>query len=99
MERRAWARRTTTDEAYRRAAGRRRVNSVRRAQAAIRRQQVVQLALEMHMGLKQRGICPRIASIPGVHRGTIWRDVRAVLAMCRLGDECPACGRLLADDR
>jgi hypothetical protein len=83
-----WSDPTSTDEAHRRAAGRRLYNGVRHAQAMVRAGEVIRLLNERGMG---RGVQAQIARELGVHRSTVSRDV--MRALSRDGQPCRTCGR------
>ena len=78
MKKRAWAQPVPTNEAHRRAGGRRRYNAERQAQAAARQARVLDL-LE-HYGMR-RGVFARIARQLGVHRSTVLRDAKYPTAL------------------
>ena len=76
MSNKDWNKPTTSDEAYRRASGRRHYNAVRKLRASFRRTQVVRL-LRVY-GLLDWGVQSRIAEQLGVSRATICRDIKAI---------------------
>ena len=76
MSNKDWNKPTTSDEAYRRASGRKHYNAVRQFRAAFRRTQVIRL-LQIY-GLLDRGVQSRIAEQLGVSRATVSRDVKAI---------------------
>jgi hypothetical protein len=86
VSRREWSASTSTDEAHRRASGRRQYNAVRQFRAILRRAEVAQLLNQLGYG---HGVQVRIARRLGVSPATISRDVAAVLAAPR---RCPRCG-------
>lgn len=87
MQRRSWwSESTSTDEAYRRASGRRKYNSVRQVRAILRRQEVAALLGQLGYG---HGVQVQIARRLGVSPATVSRDVAALLAAPR---RCPRCG-------
>jgi hypothetical protein len=67
---------TTTDQAYRRAGGRRRYNKQRQALALLRRLCILH---HLHTQGYHRGTLSALADAWGVHRSTIGRDVRRLL--------------------
>lgn len=80
-----WAAPVSTDEAARRAAGRRRYNSVRQLQAQLRRIDVECLLYQFGW---QHGTQARIAEALGVSESTVSRDLKAVFPGAI---RCPAC--------
>ena len=90
-----WGAPTSSDEAHKRAGGRRRYNSHRQFVAFVRRQMVVALAWEF--GLARRGSRSRIARAIGVHRSTVSKDIKAILAEMNEARDCPACGQPVKD--
>jgi hypothetical protein len=85
-----WSAPTDPETVARRAAGRRHFNAVRRFQRAYRRMQVARLLLKYGQdGLRAHGLRARIARELGVSRGTITRDVQALIERSRL--RCPLC--------
>jgi hypothetical protein len=83
-----WTTPTTSDEAARRAGGRRRYNRWRRFMV-LRRQAVVMRLLSCKGGFFRRGIQAELARALRVSRATICRDIKYLL---RLGWPCPHCG-------
>jgi len=95
VQRRSWWSETvSTDEAHARYLGRRRYNSLRRDQAAMRRIEVAELIVAAG-GFLVPGVRSRIARHLGVHRSTVSRDVRALLRGLP-APACPCCGALRA---
>jgi hypothetical protein len=84
-----WSAPTSTDEAHARAAGRRRYNGVRQAQAQLRRALVLHLVIDY--GGLHRGVQAKIARDLGVSEATISRDLRGILAPTKRA-RCPLCG-------
>ena len=85
MNRQAWAQQTTPEAAYHRAAGRRRHNAARRRVAqrrlfplaqAIARTGDLEAVLCRKAPVVPRGLISAVAKDLGVHRSTVWRDVR-----------------------
>ena len=68
-----WSAKTDFDAVCKRAAGRRRYNAKRRAEAKERYLQVVEAI--MPTGGRKRGTQAQLARVLGVHRSTICRDV------------------------
>ncbi len=89
-DRKAWGQWINTDEAYRRAGGRRHYNAVRQFRASFRR---LTVASRLLAGLSQAAIAREL----GVHRSTINRDIAAMAKMARRSGFCPCCGSLLSD--
>ena len=81
----SWSTRTTSDEAFRRAGGRRAYNSWRGFMKILRRRDVARLVLEYG---HRRGVQARIAAVLGVSEATITRDVAAL----NKPPLCPHCG-------
>ena len=77
------------DEVCRRAAARRRWNSLRTFLASERRRQVLELVLAL--GGLERGAQSRIAEALGVHRSTISKDLKRILPLAKV---CEGCGSL-----
>jgi hypothetical protein len=77
------------DEVCRRAAARRRWNSLRTFLANERRRQVLELVVAL--GGLERGAQSRIAEALGVHRSTISKDLKRILP---LAEVCAGCGVL-----
>ena len=106
MDRAAWGSPTSPTVVARRAAGRRRYNSVRNLLAAERRAQVARLACEL-LGEYPRhdspdrpvgawlgwGMQAEIARRLGVHRSTVSRDMAHSLREVQALRPCPSCGR------
>jgi DNA invertase Pin-like site-specific DNA recombinase len=69
----SWSTWTTSQEAYRRASGRRRYNAERQAAAAAR--QIKVLVLLDQYG-RRKGVYAKIARELGVHRSTVLRDAK-----------------------
>ena len=69
----------SADEAYRRAGGRRRHNSLRKLAAELRRGDLAVLMREGGLG---PGAQSRYARVLGVHRSTISRDLDILIARC-----------------
>jgi hypothetical protein len=88
-----WSTRTTWNEVQRRAAGRNRINAVRRLRAVLRRGEVVQLLKTFRVF--NRGSQAEIARRLGVSEATISRDVKLLLFSSR---PCPTCGGLRNPD-
>jgi hypothetical protein len=93
LTRAKWAAPTSTDIAYRRAAGRRRYNSVRKLRADLRAVQIFRRLVECEFA---RGAQRKIAAEFGVSQSTVSR------AMDRLPRppgqlRCPLCGALRLD--
>jgi hypothetical protein len=86
VSRSEWSRSTSSDEAQRRASGRRQYNSVRHVRAIVRRQEVAVLLDQLGYG---HGVQVVIARRLGVSPSTISRDVAAILAAPQ---RCPRCG-------
>jgi hypothetical protein len=86
VKRSEWSRSTSTDEAHRRASGRRQYNAVRHLRAFFRRQEVAELLDQLGY---RHGVQVVIARRLGVSPATISRDVAVVLAAPR---RCPRCG-------
>jgi DNA-binding CsgD family transcriptional regulator len=72
MTKRDWHRRTTPEQAARRAGGRRHYNQIRALQALVRGLEVARLAA---LGYRQAEIARQL----GVHRSTVCRDVAKLL--------------------
>jgi DNA-binding NarL/FixJ family response regulator len=72
MNTREWSRRTTPEEAARRAGGRRHYNDLRQLAALLRGLEVARLAA---LGYRQAAIAREL----GVHRSTVCRDVAKLL--------------------
>jgi hypothetical protein len=85
----SWSQPVSTDEAQRRASGRRRHNALRHIAQARRRTEVARRLAEMKRGLPQ-GIQTELARELGVAPSTICRDIAALLREHRL--PCPHCG-------
>lgn len=79
----------------RRAAGQRHYNAWRHFLALYRQKQVAELLVKSGKGLFTRGVQTEIARALHVHRSTICRDNKALLAAARLGRPCPLCGTVL----
>ena len=82
----------------RRAAGRRAYNARRSFMRAQRRWELVQ-ALRKYRGPRgflTRGVQTELAAALGVHRSTICRDIKALLAEVNAGRPCPLCGCQMA---
>jgi hypothetical protein len=91
----SWSAPVSTAEAHRRAAGRRRYNSIRTLQARLRAIQAFRKMAEYSWA---RGAQSRVAVELGVHRSTISRDL-AGLPSPPDDARCPLCGAVrLADD-
>ncbi len=73
----SWTTLVSSDEAARRAAGRRRINAERHRRAELRRDQVVRMVIER--GGLEHGIRAAIARELGVSRSTISRDIAATI--------------------
>ncbi len=86
VPREAWSASTSTDEAHRRASGRRQYNAVRQFRAIVRRGEVAKLLDQLGYA---HGVQVRIARRLGVSPATISRDVTALLTG---GPRCPRCG-------
>jgi hypothetical protein len=84
-----WNHPRSWDEACRRHAARKRLNSLRRFLADQRRQQLLTLVLEL--GGLQRGAQSRIAEALGVHRSVISKDLKKIMPLSR---PCERCGML-----
>lgn len=97
MNESAWRRPVSTDEANRRAAGRRRWNAVRRARAAQRRLLLLQEARRQGIALVDHGAAAKLARLLGVSRSTAARDRDQLLAEMREELRCPLCGQLAQD--
>jgi HTH domain len=90
MNRNSWKQSKNSNEAYRRAGGRRRFNAARRRLAARRllplsHRIAIMGNFECFMGsgrgnLWPRSLIPALARELGVHRSTVWRDVRRLQA-------------------
>lgn len=90
-----WSAPTDFETVKRRAAGRRHYNAWRHFLALYRRRQVAKLLLQNGKGLFTRGVQTEIAQVLHVHRSTINRDIKALLAVAAPGRPCPLCGTLL----
>jgi hypothetical protein len=88
QSRSSWSAPTSTDEAYRRAAGRNLYNSTRQWLGMIRRRSVIELVLETGL---VRGRQAEIARELQCHPSTISRDVSRILKTD--GTNCPTCER------
>jgi hypothetical protein len=92
-----WSAPTSWGEVCARASARRKFNSLRRLRRAERRQQVLELIIEL--GGLQWGAQTRIAELLGVDRSVISKDLKALFP---LAQSCEACGqwrpRLWLDD-
>ena len=100
-----WSDATDPDTVARRAAGRRRYNSVRKFRAAYRRAEVSRLVLELMQAYDECesrsrpaamfgwGIQSEVARRLGVHRSTVSRDVRHGLLGALALRPCWGCGR------
>jgi hypothetical protein len=84
-----WQARVSDDEAYHRAGGRKRWNSLRTFLADQRRRQLLELVLEL--GGLERGAQSRIAEALGVHRSVISKDLKRILPLAKV---CEGCGVL-----
>ena len=91
----SWSAPTSSDEANRRAAGRRKYNAHRQFVAVIRRKKVAELAWEY--GLEKRGSRARIAKALDVHRSTVSKDIKAILEEMMKTRDCPTCGQSVTD--
>jgi DNA-binding MarR family transcriptional regulator len=78
MNRRAWHQRVSSEEAYRRASGRRAYNAVRTLRVELRRIKVARM-LRQFPGIP----LVDIADALGVHRSTVSRDRDALMAEVR----------------
>ena len=85
-----WSAFTSTSEVHRRAAGRRKYNSVRTFHADMRRVEVEKLFAAYGFAHGSRS---RIARELGVNRSTISRDIRRLWAP--EGEACPKCERMM----
>jgi len=90
-----WSALTSSDEANRRAAGRRKYNAHRQFVALIRRKRVAALAWQY--GLEKRGSRTRIAEELEVHRSTVSKDIKAILEEMMKTRDCPTCGQVVQD--
>jgi hypothetical protein len=88
-----WSAFTSTDEAHRRASGRRRYNAVRRFNADVRRIEVERLL--MQYGFATRGARARVARKLKVHPSTITKDLRRIPNPDD-GKTCPTCERWMS---
>jgi len=84
-----WSARVSWQEVCARAAARRKYNSLRKFRAAERRQQVLELALEL--GGLHRGVQSRIAEVLQVHRSVISKDIKQLMPLVTV---CPTCGAM-----
>ena len=84
-----WSERTSFSEVCRRAGGRRCYNSVRRMRREGRRLRLSRLLLRRRIGVFDWGWQTRLAMELGVHKSTICRDFRAIMAPGRLYPENP----------
>ncbi len=87
-----WTTPTDFETVCRHAAGRRHYNAWRHFLALYRRRQVAKLLLQKGKGLFTRGVQTEIAQALHVHRSTINRDIKALLAAAAPGRPCPLCG-------
>jgi HTH domain len=90
-----WTTPTDFETVCRRTAGRRHYNAWRHFLALDRRKQVCELLFQKSKGLFTRGVQTEIAQVLHVHRSTIHRDIKALLAAGGPGCPCPLCGTLL----
>jgi hypothetical protein len=54
------------------------------------------MAVRLNRSFFDRGVQTEIAGLLGVHRSTVCRDIKALLANAVAGRLCPICGTLLA---
>ncbi len=80
----------TWDQLCRRTGGRRHYNSWRQTMALLRQRKVINYWRESR---DRHGWQAEAAMALGVHRSTITRGVRTLLAMVHKGEPCPLCGR------
>src|SRR5947209_2532983 len=74
----------------RRAGGRRHYNDHRKIMAVFRRLKILRLA---GTRMFDHGVCAELARKLGVHRSTVWRDIRFLLAQSNAFGPCPHCGK------
>jgi hypothetical protein len=87
-----WSARTTTDEAYRRAGGRRSYNARRQIMALYRQMRLMEIVARNRLDLWTRnGTQQALAHTLGVSKSTISRDIKAILSEYRPGKPCPLC--------
>ena len=90
----SWSAPTTSDEAYRRASGRRAYNSRRKGAALERRIQVAraftEIVEEEGLGVLGRGVQARLARQFGVSKATMTRDTQ-FLWRWLAHRQCPSC--------
>jgi hypothetical protein len=55
--------------------------------------------IELHAGILDWGIQSRIARTLGVHRSTVSRAMKQIMAQAREGQPCPVCGNRVLFDR
>ncbi len=85
-----WSAATGTQEACKRAGGRRHFNAVRQFRALHRRMKIVE-SLRVQGSFAERGVQARLARQLGVSEATISRDIAAIL---KISAPCPTCGAL-----
>ena len=88
-----WSNPISWQTVYRRASGRRHYNALRQFQAVIRRHTLLELLASGRYGrLGDHGVQTRLATVLGVHRATVCRDIQALLQQARKQRACPLCG-------
>jgi ribosomal protein L37AE/L43A len=81
------------NEIAKRAGGRRRLNAERHAKALARQVRILEL-IGARWILPPRGLFSRLATLFGVHRSTITRDIQAINEEWRHTHVCRACGKM-----
>jgi hypothetical protein len=89
----AWNSQIPTDQAYRRAGGRRQYNAHRSFEAQFRQYRVELMLLELNYYLGARGVQRRIAQQLGVSEATISRDVATIHARRAMRNAGPLSGK------
>lgn len=90
----SWSAPTDWDTVCRRAAGRLAYNRRRQWQRLWRRVDLVKAMAKCRapLGFLTRGFQTELAVALGVHRSTVCRDIKALLAEVNAGRPCPLCG-------
>ena len=88
---RDWNAPTDWETVCRRASWRRYYNAWRQFRRAYRQSQIAEMMFRLDLSPVQRGTCSTLAAAFGVHRSTISRDIRDMLARVKPGRPCPWC--------